>query len=446
MTLNKQQQHAMDAVLEGKHCFISGPGGTGKSYLIEHLAKGLKAHFRSNSCVGITALTGCAALLLGNKAKTIHSWAGIGLGLQTPAVLAANIKKYGKKAKYRWEDVKVLIIDEISMMDPELLDKLDQVGRILRRSQKPFGGIQIIFVGDFFQLPPVRKEREEEPRLPEFAFESETWKEIKPEIILLDEIVRQSDPVFQRVLNEIRYGSVSPESLEILNRRRIDTWQSLEIKPTLLFSRRAEVEMVNQTNIRALKKEGAQTYKVHTDFTAVLEKGLDKQSDIVKRAEAKLDLNAPYKVELELRIGAQVMLITNLDVENGLVNGSRGIVQGFQEQAPFLPLVLFQNTCAAIPIGVASWESEEIEGLKRVQIPLICAWAITIHKSQGATLDSALIDIGPSTFERGQAYVALSRVKRLEALYIWDIDTLAFKAHPKVVAFYNSLPISKLQG
>ena len=107
-------------------------------------------------------------------------------------------------------------------------------------------------------------------------------------------------------------------------------------------------------------------------------------------------------------------------------------------------MVLFQGHSEPIPISTASWESEDVEGLKRVQIPLICAWAITIHKSQGATLDSALIDIGPSTFERGQAYVALSRVKRLEALYIWDIDPLAFKAHPKVVAFYNSLPISKL--
>ena len=436
MALNKGQQRALDSILEGKSCFISGPGGTGKSYLIEHIANELKSRYKT---VGITALTGCAALLLGTKAKTIHSWAGIGLGLQTPAILAAGINKYGGKAKRRWILTHTLIIDEISMMDPELLDKLDQVGRIIRKSQRPFGGLQLVFVGDFFQLPPVRKQEDERIGLPEFSFESEIWKEIKPEIILLDEIVRQSDPVFQRVLNEVRYGDVSYESMEILKSRQIETWQSLEIKPTLLFSRRAEVEMVNQTNIRALKKETSKTYKAHTDFTAVLQKGLDKTSEIVKRAESKLDLNAPYKTDLELRIGAQVMLITNLDVENSLVNGSRGIVQGFREQAPFLPMVLFQGHSAAIPISTASWESEDVEGLKRVQIPLICAWAITIHKSQGATLDSALIDIGRRTFERGQAYVALSRVKSLESLYIWELDPLAFKTHPKVVAFYKTL-------
>ena len=328
-------------------------------------------------------------------------------------------------------------------MDPELLDKLDHVGRILRKSQRPFGGLQLVFVGDFFQLPPVRKEGRESVEFAgtkersEFSFESQVWKEMKPEVILLDEIVRQSDPLFQKVLNEVRYGSLSKESLEILKSRQHqeETWQKLEIKPTLLFSRRAEVEMINQQNIRALSKKGAQIYKAHTDFTAVLQQGLDKTSDIVKRAETKLDLNAPYKAELELRIGAQVMLITNMDVENGLVNGSRGIIQEFS--ADLFPMVLFQGHANPIKIGEASWESEDVEGLKRVQIPLICAWAITIHKSQGATLDSALIDIGSRTFERGQAYVALSRVKSLESLYIWELDPLAFKAHPKVVAFYN---------
>jgi len=439
--LNEGQEHALKAVKEGQSCFISGPGGTGKSYLISHIVKELKSSLKK---VEVTALTGCAALLLGNRAKTIHSWAGIGLGRDTAHVLAMGMKKYNNRAFRRWLLTDTLIIDEISMMDPILLDKLDEIGRIVRRSEKPFGGIQMVFVGDFFQLPPVRKEREEQeeqvPR-PEFSFESNVWQRISPTVILLTEIVRQSDPIFQQVLNEIRFGKISQGSLDILNARKVDGWQTLEIKPTLLFSRRAEVEMINDKNMRALPKEGLMTFHAHTDFSAVLEKGLTKESERVKRAVEKLDLNAPYKPSLELRIGAQVMLLTNMDVENGLVNGSRGIVTGFSEGVPKGPLVLFLGRSASIPVPAASWESEDIEGLKRTQIPLMCAWALTIHKSQGATLDSALIDVGPRTFERGQAYVALSRVKSLESLYIWDLDPAAFKAHPKVVEFYQNLSI-----
>ena len=197
--------------------------------------------------------------------------------------------------------------------------------------------------------------------------------------------------------------------------------------------------MINDKNMRSLPKAGAMTFQAHTDFTAVIEHGLTKESERVKRAVEKLDLNAPYKPSLELRIGAQVMLLTNMDVENGLVNGSRGIVTGFSTEVPKSPLILFLGRSASIPVSEASWESEDVEGLKRVQIPLMCAWALTIHKSQGATLDSALIDVGPRTFERGQAYVALSRVKSLEALYIWDLDPAAFKAHPKVVKYYEEL-------
>jgi ATP-dependent DNA helicase PIF1 len=154
------------------------------------------------------------------------------------------------------------------------------------------------------------------------------------------------------------------------------------------------------------------------------------------RAINALDRSAPYKSKLELRVGAQVMLIYNLDQEAGLVNGSRGIVEGFSGG---IPLVLFKDYTAPIPINPVSWESDEIDGLKREQIPLILAYAITIHKCQGATLDSALVDIGQSTFEMGQAYVALSRVRSLDSLYIYDLDPSAFRAHPKVLEFYKTM-------
>jgi ATP-dependent DNA helicase PIF1 len=157
------------------------------------------------------------------------------------------------------------------------------------------------------------------------------------------------------------------------------------------------------------------------------------------KAVAKLDRDAPYKQILELCVGAQVMLVYNINQEAGLVNGSRGVVEGFTDTTPSLPLVFFQGHSAPILVGEQTWEGDEIEGVKRSQIPLTIAYANTIHKAQGATLDCALIDIGPRTFEVGQAYVALSRVKSLDSLYIHELDPLACKAHPMVVKFYETL-------
>ena len=426
--LNTLQQEALELAKAGKSLFITGPGGVGKSYLIHTIVDEL---IKKGKRVGITALTGCAALLLGREAKTVHSWAGIGLGKDPSAKLIANIQKYNYKAKKRWLLTNTLIIDEISMMTPELLEKIHEVAKGMRKSQQVFGGLQIILVGDFFQLPPIYREGETM-----FAFESPIWKELNLTMIELTEIIRQDNPVFHEILKEARIGELSQTSINILKERMIDTWQKEKIRPTLLFSRRAEVEMINEQNLKALKTPLI-TFEAKTLHTANLEINVLK-SDL-DRAIEKLDRDASYKVKLELRVGAQVMLIYNLDQEAGLVNGRRGIVEGFTASIPSIPLVLFKGNSVAIPVPEVSWESSEVDGLKRSQIPLILAYAITIHKCQGATLDSALIDIGRSTFESGQAYVALSRVKSLESLYIYELEPQAFRAPKKVKAFYTSL-------
>jgi ATP-dependent DNA helicase PIF1 len=423
MSLNEEQSEALKIIHEGKSVFLTGPGGTGKSFLIQRIVETLNEKLKK---VAVTALTGCAALLLGKEAKTIYSWAGIGLGRDEATKIGNDIRKQPWKVKVlrRWLLTKVLIIDEISMMTPEILELLDTVGRLVRRQDKPFGGLQLILVGDFFQLPPVSKD---EAR---FVFESPIWNTLDLTTITLKQIMRQSDSSFQEILNEARFGKLSAKSLATLKSRQIDTWQTLKIRPTLLFSRRSEVDMINRKNLKALTGQ-SKTFEAKTVYDTTIAKGKEDTTF----ALAKLDRDAPYTVSLELKVGTQVMLIYNLDQANGLVNGSRGIIEDFNSIG--YPMVLFKGCDKAIEIGPQSWESDEIEGLKRSQIPLILAYAVTIHKCQGATLDSALIDIGCSTFETGQAYVALSRVKSLDSLYIFDLEPEAFKANKKVLAFYT---------
>jgi ATP-dependent DNA helicase PIF1 len=430
-TLNAEQREAFDAIASGQSIFITGPGGTGKSYLIQAIYNLIPD--RIGKHVAITAMTGCAALLLGRYAKTLHSWAGVGLGRGSAAQLATQIRRSGWTLR-RWLATDILVVDEVSMLTSDLLDKLNEVAQIVRRDTRPMGGLQVVFVGDFYQLPPVVKADEEGKREIPFVFESPVWKQIVAKAISLKQIVRQADPVFQAVLNEARIGEVSGPSLEILRTRQGLNWQSELIRPTLLFTRRVEVDIVNDKNLKALKGD-RKLFSADTVF-APLEslRGVSKETPEIKRALEKLDKDAPYVVELVLAVGAQVMLLTNVDPSQGLVNGSRGVVVGFDGMGT--PLVQFRHG-QPIPISATTWESEEIEGLFRKQIPLRLAYAITIHKAQGATLDSALIDIGSNTFEYGQAYVALSRVKSLDSLYIWDVEPSAFRAHPKVKNFYS---------
>jgi ATP-dependent DNA helicase PIF1 len=429
-TLTKQQEEAYNAICEGKSIFLTGPGGTGKSFLLKHIYDTVPE--KTGKHVAITAMTGCAALLIGRFAKTLHSWAGIGLGREPAKALALVIRRSGKALR-RWLGTDILIIDEVSMLTPELLEKLDEVARIVRRCNEPMGGLQIIFVGDFYQLPPVNKDKEKETQ---FVFESPLWNKIVKETLYLTEILRQADPAFQEILKEAREGYLSEQSLATLQTRQDRSWQQLQIKPTLLFTRRAEVDNINDRNLRSLQGE-RKVYKAETVFAPIQSTaGLTESTPGVKQAIEKMDRDGQYMTELILAVGAQVMLLVNVDPEEGLVNGSRGVVTGFEKSGA--PLVQFL-TGTPIPISASSWESEEIEGLGRKQIPLRLAYAITIHKAQGATLDSALIDIGTNTFEYGQAYVALSRVKNLQSLYVWDVEPTAFKAHPKVTEFYKGI-------
>ncbi len=433
MELNDDQTAAFAAVQSGQNVFLTGPAGAGKSFLIRHIVDWAA---RIGKTIGITALTGCAALLLGTNAKTLHSWAGIGLGRDSVDVLVKSALKY-PQTKRRWKKTDILIVDEISMMTPDLFEKLDAIGKRVRASPLPWGGLQLIVCGDFFQLPPVVKGISGETFPGRFAFESPAWKAANLKPILLHRIERQTDAGFQRVLNECRIGAPSAETIELLKSRQNLNWKKQMIKPTLLFSRNSDVEAINEQNIAALKKP-LRIYEAKTEV--LTNTGLPPAEipcgEALERLLQKMDADSSYVVRLELCVGAQVMLLMNKDLEAGLANGSRGVVIGFSDNN--IPIVQFMH---GDPVAVEphTWISSECNAIVRTQIPLRVAYAITIHKSQGATLDCALIDIGSNTFEYGQAYVALSRVRSMESLYVFNLNPAKIMAHPSVVAYYESL-------
>lgn len=425
------QEEIISLIRKGQNIFITGPGGTGKSTLVRRIADEIIN-------VGITAMTGCAALLLDCKAKTLHSWTGIGLGRDPVAKAVETIckRRYVKK---RWVQARTLVIDEVSMLTPDLFEYIDKVGRLLRKCPlKPFGGLQLILVGDFCQLPPVNKDLSGEIS---YLFESELWSCVT-QYVVLNKIWRQTDPVYQKVLSEVRLGYLSPESEAILRDRMNRDWRSEPIRPTLLFSRNFDVDKVNDSNLESIENT-KEVFKAKTVFDLTRWSSLDvdgvppdADSEQVKWALAKLEQDATYVNTLELKVDAQVMLITNYDTDTGLVNGSRGVITGFAANG--FPIVKFKNKVGVI-VEPFTWWSHEMPHVGKLQIPLRVAYAITIHKSQGASIDSAIVDIGKNTFEYGQAYVALSRVRSLEGLYLHALDVGRIRTCPRVLEFYRGI-------
>ena len=282
------------------------------------------------------------------------------------------------------------------------------------------GGIQLVFLGDFYQLPPINST---------FIFKSDLWSEIIQSIIVLDEIYRQKDPIFQKILNEIRIGNVSDET-DILLKSRLNLDYSHElIKPTKIFPRRDIVDIINRESLELIKEEPIK-------YNAITKGKANTES--IKKGLLKLDKDASYLSELTLKVGAQVMLITNIDQEAGLVNGKVGIVVRCY---PSSVNVRFNGSNEDISIKYHSWVLEGHESISRNQIPLILSYAVSIHKIQGATLESAYIDIGNKIFEGGQAYVALSRVKSLDSLYLHSYNKSSIYSNSDVKEYYDSLGI-----
>ena len=430
MQLSPEQKTALESFKEGKNIFITGPGGTGKTELIKYLVKDAKLRKKN---IQVCALTGCASVLLGCGAKTVHSWANIGLAAGDSERIIERVakSKYKKKA---WLNVDILIIDEVSMMSVKLLEILDELGRTIRQCHTlPFGGIQIVLSGDFYQLPPIGDKDESDTY--KFCFESSKWNIIIDEIICLKTMFRQTDSVYAKILNQIRIGKLYRSSFEILQ-KRIGKKSSEVVRPTILLPKRRDVDNINEKELAKLDTE---TKIFNLEIEGVPKKSIKPTAKEVQKLMEVRFLKSGMMVDdkLILKIGAQVMCVANIDTEGPypIVNGSQGIIVEFIND---LPLVQFRDGQKRI-IGKHRWSSETIESIAIQQIPLIHAWAITIHKAQGVTLELAQIDAGSNIFECGQTYVALSRVKSLEGLYLTALNPGKIKVNKKVQEFYSQL-------
>ncbi|KAF8634433.1 hypothetical protein AX15_000883 [Amanita polypyramis BW_CC] len=443
--LSGDQQRILDRVKQGLSVFFTGSAGTGKSVLLQAIIDHVFGGYPRE--LAITASTGIAAINIGGC--TLHSWAGIGLGEESVKALAGKIwhQEKFKPVKIRWQDVRTLIIDEISMIDGKLFDKLEHLARLMRRDRRPFGGIQLVLSGDFCQLPPVPGRGAEGEEIPAmFAFEAQSWNACVGQPMNLTEVFRQKDQAFVDMLNAIRFGRTNTKITRAFKQLSRTVVYEDGIDPTELFPTRLEVEHVNKARLSQLSN-------VARIYDARDAPGYDSsdQRVTIAQMERLLDRMVARK-SLVLKVGAQVMLIKNL-VQGELVNGSLGKVIEFKpldrsddphNRSDYIPpgelwpVVKFTNG-RVMAIAPQDFTVNNATGgveAQRTQIPLILAYALSIHKSQGQTLERVKIDL-KRTFEKGQAYVALSRATTMECLQVLNFDPMKVVAHPRVLAWHG---------
>ena len=417
--LSPSQSAAIESFDSGNNVFITGGAGSGKSYLLQYLRRNY-----GHRGLEIAASTGIAAVNVGGS--TIHSWAGIGLANLPVAQIVQNIFT-GKmsRVRRRIKNTRILAIDEVSMISSDVLNIIDRVFRAVRENDAPMGGMQILLFGDFLQLPPINRESNSF----NFCFDSDAWKDLGLKTFILEDIFRQSDKKLIKVLNNLRFGDLDEEDREVLESRINAKDDNLAIRPSILTTHNYKVEKINQ---EALKGIPSKEEAFEGEYFGVPEK-----IEFLKR-------NCMAAPLLRLKIGAQVMMTKNTYQKEGIINGSLGIIKAFSPKKSY-PLVEFSNG-KIITIAPEEWLVERYDELKKMvvtdagvkQIPLILAWAMTIHKSQGLTLDKISCDLS-SVFTPGQAYVALSRARSLEGIFLQSINFNKITASNEAVNFYRSL-------
>ena len=407
------QAEALDILKLGHNVFLTGPAGSGKTHLLNKYINFLKDNYVD---VGITASTGIAATHMGGT--TIHSWTGMGI---KDSVTSFDLEEL-KSRKYlrdRFERTQVLVIDEVSMLHHFRLDLIDQICRHMKNSDAPFGGLQIILCGDFFQLPPVARFGEPAAK---FAYESSIWKEANFKICYLEEQHRQTDSAFLKVLNEIRKNRLSDEGMKhLLSRKKYQGGTLIrKVEPTRLHTHNIDVDLINQQELQKLHGQQRE-YQMDS-------KGRKPLIDSLKKSCLAPDV-------LKLKVGAKVMFVKN-NFEEGYVNGTLGKIIAFDYDGPIVQTLSGKN----IHVKHASWSIEEDGKAKATidQYPLRLAWAITVHKSQGMSLDAVEVDLSKS-FEKGMGYVALSRVRSLEGLTLLGLNEISVQVRGEVLDFDEEL-------
>lgn len=418
MDLSVGQRKVINKVLSKQNVFFTGPAGTGKSFLLEHL----KNLFKNRENVYFTASTGKAAVNIG--ATTFHSLLRIGTGENKMDLIIRRIKS-NPVALDLWINLEILVIDEISMVSAELFTKLELLGRYFQDDNLPFGGIQLILSGDLFQLPPVSKNRK---GLPPLVNESPAWSLCFPcwdSCVVLETIFRQEEKNFQKVLNSIRIGQVTEDCKNVLQAR----CRVVPPNPNHLvhiYCTNPEVHRENKRRLDLLVNQPGTTYRARTN------------PESIPHELKKLQKHAPVVQELVLKVGARVMLVKNLDLARGLCNGTLGTVVSTLVS----PTVRFETKSGPVTLSLERSKFSVFCRTKLLasfeQFPLMLAFAISCHKIQGVTLDECLLDL-KTCFTFGQAYVGISRVRTLEGLYLRNFDPKKIQAHPKALAFNRQL-------
>jgi hypothetical protein len=398
--LQMNQETAYSILRSGTNVFLTGSAGAGKTYVLNKYIRHLKDH---GLHVAVTASTGIAATHM--NGTTIHSWSGIGVKdtLSDSDIRNMKTKRYLTK---NMQSADVLIIDEISMLHRNQLEMVDRVLKAIRKDPAPFGGIQVVFSGDFFQLPPIGKP--EESNEDKYAFMSPAWAMAELSVCYITDQYRQTNQELSELLNEIRSGFVTDRSRSLLSSTEvIDPFLD---DTTKLFTHNMDVDRINSERLHNLPGS-SKNYLAKTT-------GNPKLIESLKRSVLTPE-------NLALKLGAKVMFVKN-NFEQGFMNGTLGEIIEFNENG--YPIVQTKDG-HEIEAVEEQWAIEDLDGKQLasyVQVPLRLAWAITVHKSQGMTLDEATIDLS-KTFEKGQGYVALSRLKDIRGLHLIGFNEVALQ-------------------
>jgi ATP-dependent DNA helicase PIF1 len=421
MEFSDSQKKVLQEIDNGHNLFITGAGGCGKTHVVRHL---YRKSCDEGKVTHITAMTGVAAQQLHEQCKTLHAWAGIGLGDKDVSVYIDKIMNTPNLMK-RWSTVELLIIDEVSMLSMELFEKL----MILIDRFCP--NVQVIMVGDFYQLPPINTNN--------FCFESNLFSKFTT--IELTTQFRQDDDVLVKLLNNIRRGRITRKNIEMLKSRI--TPISDDINIVTLMPKKSNVATINAEKLKSLK-----TVKKKYDRKILNDLPLNKEEESFMKLVTKDDYDLEFNFlktstnvseSLELKIGAQVMCTVNIEDEEKLIisNGTQGIVERFYKG---LPYIKFDNGVSRT-IDYYTWKCSNLPSCGIKQLPIVLSWALTIHKAQGCTIKCCRMNIGDDIFEAGQTYVALSRVKSLDALYLDAFNPHKIQINKKVKEFYDNLKL-----